>query len=101
MPPLPLINNQEEIKKAGNVFRALAHPLRKRMLQLLEEKEQANVTQIYAELKLEQSVASQHLKILRDANLVETQRQGKLIVYKVNYNHLSKVEKIVGELLSV
>lgn len=100
MPQLPLIDNQEDIKKASSIFRAVGHPLRKRMLQLLAEKQQAKVTEIYVSLKIEQSVASQHLKILREANIVETQRRGKVILYKVNYDHLSKLEKIVSEIIS-
>ena len=97
----PLIDNQQDIKKANNVLRAINHPLRKRILQFLEEKQQASVTEIYCAFGLEQSVASQHLKILRESNIVVTERKGRVILYKANYNHLSKLEKIVSEFISV
>ena len=97
MPPLPLIDKEPEIKKMGKVFRAIDHPLRKKILKLLEEKEPIKVTDIYVNLRIEQSVASQHLKILRESKIVETERKGKSILYKPNYNNLTKLEKIVTE----
>ena len=97
---LPLIDRQKDLKKAGGIFRAINHPLRRQILELLEEKQQANVTEIYCALSIEQSVASQHLKILRESNIVETQRKGRVIIYRVNYNHLSKLEKILSEIIS-
>lgn len=57
------------------------------------------VTEIYAQLKLEQSVASQHLAILRKAGYVETLRDGKFIYYSVNYQKIGHVQEIVQILL--
>ena len=98
MEQLTLIN-KEELKKASNVFRAINHPLRKQILKLLHEKQQARVTEIYIALGIEQSVASQHLKILREANIVETRRKGKEILYKPNYDSLTKLEEIVSKIV--
>jgi DNA-binding transcriptional ArsR family regulator len=50
-------------------------------------------------LRLEQSVASQHLAILRRAGIVSTTRDGKFIHYSVNYARLAEVVKFVDELL--
>lgn len=98
MVPLHLIDNEPEIKKAEKVFHAIDHPLRKRILKLLHEKQQLRVTEIYVNLRIEQSVASFHLKILRQAKIVETERRGKSIIYKPNYDHLYKLEKIIYEI---
>jgi DNA-binding transcriptional ArsR family regulator len=84
----------------GKVFRAIDHPLRRKILKLLEEKEPIKVTDIYVNLRIEQSVASQHLKILRESKIVETERKGKSILYKPNYNNLTKLEKIVTEIVT-
>ena len=43
------------------------------------------VTDIYVKLRLEQSVASQHLAILRKAGVVQTERDGKFIFYSLGY----------------
>jgi len=40
------------------------------------------------------------LRILRDAKFVVTERKGKSIFYKPNYANLTKLEKIVDEVIS-
>lgn len=97
---LPLIDKEEELKIASKVIRAISHPLRKQILIKLDEKSGANVTDLYMDLKIEQSVASQHLKILRDAKIVEARRKGKSVVYQPNYDKLSKLEKIVTQIIT-
>lgn len=79
------------LNKAASILRACAHPLRLRLLSLIHLHKSINVNSIYSELNLEQSVASQHLKILRDANLVITRRTGKFIFYSVSYEQLSLI----------
>ena len=54
-----------ELRKAVLVLRAVNHKLRQKMVDLLEENGKMTVTEIYIKLRLEQSVASQHLAILR------------------------------------
>ncbi|MEO0338649.1 MAG: ArsR family transcriptional regulator, partial [Bacteroidota bacterium] len=68
-----------ELRKAVLVLRAVNHKLRQRIIDLLEEGESMTVTDIYIKLRLEQSVASQHLAILRRAGVVGTTRNGKYI----------------------
>jgi DNA-binding transcriptional ArsR family regulator len=67
---------------------------------MLDEKERMTVTEIYVQLRLEQSVASQHLAILRRAGIVRTERDGKFIYYHVNYPRLEQINGMVDELLS-
>lgn len=76
--------SKEDIEAATSVLRAVKHPLRQQIIELLEENEKMTVTDLYIKLRLEQSVASQHLAILRRAGVVETERQGKFIYYQVN-----------------
>ena len=57
----------------------------------LEENKRMKVTDIYVKLRLEQSVASQHLAILRRANIVRTERMGKEIYYSLNNNRIEQV----------
>lgn len=100
MKSLSLIDKGMEINKAAKVIRAINHPLRKRILKLLFERSQAIVTEIYVYLRIEQSVASQHLKILRQEKIVETKRDGKATIYKLNYHTLTKLERIVTEIVT-
>lgn len=76
-------------------MRAIAHPLRLRIVEFIHRNGNINVNRIYGELKLEQSIASQHLRILRDADLVTTRRDGKFIYYSLNYPKIEKVTAAV------
>ncbi|TDH26244.1 transcriptional regulator [Segetibacter sp. 3557_3] len=87
------------LKKASLILRALNHKLRQQMIKLLDESKRMTVTEIYVKLRLEQSVASQHLAILRRAGIVSTQRDGKFIYYGVNYSRVAEVNKFVEDLV--
>jgi len=86
-------------KKAALVLRALNHKLRQQILQLINEHGKLTVTQLYLQLRLEQSVASQHLAILRKAAFVKTIRNGKFIYYSVNTERLEEINEFVKNLL--
>ena len=86
-------------KKAALILRAVNHKLRQQMIKLIDEKQKIVVTEIYVKLKLEQSVASQHLAILRRAGIVSTQRDGKFIYYTVNHQRIEEINKFVKELV--
>lgn len=87
-----------ELRKAALVLRAVNHKLRQKMLDLLDENKRMTVTEIYVKLRLEQSVASQHLAILRSAGVVQTERNGKFIFYSVNHNRIGQISSLVEEL---
>ncbi len=87
-----------ELRKAVLVLRAINHKLRQRIIHLLEENESMTVTDIYIKLRLEQSVASQHLAILRRAGVVSTERQGKFINYSLNKERLAQISELVDKL---
>jgi DNA-binding transcriptional ArsR family regulator len=74
-------------------FKALAHPLRIRILEMLLEGEQS-VQELQRALGIEQPVVSQQLAILRAKNIVEPRRQGTAIRYAVR-------DRALGELLGV
>src|SRR5690349_25152283 len=81
------------LKKAAMILRALNHKLRQQIVKLIDENKKLTVTEIYIKLRLEQSVASQHLAILRRAGVVKTTRDGKFIYYSVN---ASRIEGIMS-----
>lgn len=87
-----------ELRKAVLVLRAVNHKLRQHIIELLEEHEKMTVTDLYIKLRLEQSVASQHLAILRRAGVVATERQGKFIYYRVDKERINHISRIVEEL---
>jgi DNA-binding transcriptional ArsR family regulator len=88
-----------QLKKAALILRAVNHKLRQQILKLINQKGRITVTEIYVKLRLEQSVASQHLAILRKAGFVKTLRDGKFIHYSVNTDRLEEVHKFAQQLL--
>jgi DNA-binding transcriptional ArsR family regulator len=87
-----------KLRRAVLTLRSINHPLRKQMLVLLEQKKKMTVTEIYDKLKLEQSVASQHLAIMRRADVVKTTRDGKFIFYSVNSKRIEEIAALVDQL---
>ena len=88
------------VKKAALILRAVNHKLRQQILKLIDEQGKITVTEIYVKLRLEQSVASQHLAILRKAGFVNTDREGKFIYYSVNTGRLEELNQFVDALLN-
>ena len=88
---------QERIEVSADVLRALTHPLRMKILEFIDESGTINVNKIYSSLQLEQSITSQHLRILRAAGLVDTQREGKYIYYSINYEKVQRATAAVRE----
>ena len=87
-------------KKAAMILRAVNHKLRQQMLKLIDEQGKMTVTELYLKLRLEQSVASQHLAILRKAGIVKTVRNGKFIYYSINTERLEELNEFVNSLLN-
>lgn len=91
--------NYLDVKKGAAILRAINHKLRQSIIKLLEEKDNLTVTEIYVKLRVEQSVASQHLAILRRAEFVNTSRDGKNIHYSLNLARLEEVNQFIKQLL--
>lgn len=87
------------VKKAALVLRAVNHKLRQQILKVIDEHGKITVTELYVKLRLEQSVASQHLAILRKAGFVKTSRDGKFIYYSVDSERIQELNQFVEQLL--
>lgn len=95
----PLEIHSSNLKKAALVYRAINHKRRQEMLRILHKEGRMTVTKIYQHFRLEQSVASQQLAILRKAGLVLMEKDGKLRFYSVNYQQIKHLHSLAGELL--
>ena len=85
------INNLtvEQLERAANMLRAIAHPMRIAILNFLEDGQKRTVTEIHEKLGIEQSTASHHLGILRDRGVLSASREGKNSYYSIRHNKLS------------
>ena len=88
---------QQDLDTASELLRAIAHPLRLSILEFIDKKGVINVNKIYNTLRLEQSITSQHLRILRNVDLVETKREGKFIYYSLNYDKIEQVNNAIKD----
>ena len=77
----------------ANFFRALAHPVRIRILEILTRGGRT-VQELQEALALEQPIVSQQLAVLRNQGIVTTQKEGSSVRYTLR-------DRLVGELLDV
>ncbi|MDX2067295.1 MAG: metalloregulator ArsR/SmtB family transcription factor [Haliscomenobacter sp.] len=91
--------NPEKLEAASELLRALAHPLRLQIVEFIDQNDAINVNKIYNTLKLEQSITSQHLRVLRTTDLVSTEREGKFIHYRVDYDKIDQTVKAIRNFL--
>ncbi len=78
---------------------ALNHPLRMKILYLLNEKS-LNVGELTAEMGVPQSSVSRHLRVLRERGLVRAERQGTTIWYVLVEPELTTAIEILRRILS-
>jgi DNA-binding transcriptional ArsR family regulator len=74
-----------------STFDVLAEPTRRRILDLLREEERP-VNDLVGRLELSQPGVSKHLKVLRDAGLVEVRQDAQRRLYRVRAEPLAEIE---------
>ena len=76
---------KEELLKKVTQLKALAHPVRLRMVEMIQAcGGEVCVCEFEKQFEIKQPTISHHLKILREAGLVHTRREGKQIFYSLN-----------------
>ncbi len=75
-----------------DVFAALGHPARRKVIELLASRGRLPATELFREFSTSPSAISQHLKVLRDARLVHVEKKGRERVYKLNMESLRELE---------
>lgn len=83
----------EETKKAAAALRALTHKKRQQILSIIDANGEMMVSSIYARLKMEQSLTSSYLALLRKAGVVKTRREGQSIFYSVDHEKIAEITK--------
>lgn len=86
-----------EVDNTARVLKCLGHPLRLRILDLLEHAGEATVTEIHEALGIGQAVASQHLITMRDKGILDHRKDGVHVLYKIGDERALKVLSCVRE----
>ncbi len=81
-PSFNLIDKQEHIEMAARALKAIAHPLRLKILCVLGDQE-ACVQEIVEAVGTSQSNISQHLAILREKGVLLTRKDANRVYYRV------------------
>jgi ArsR family transcriptional regulator len=89
-----------EAEKFARVFKVLSVGTRVRMIQLLKSRALC-VNALARELAISPAAVSQHLRILRDADIVTSEKRGYFVHYRVNEKTLAKWEKMSNDLLGI
>ena len=80
------------------MFAALADPTRRSILELLASQGQVTATEIYEKFRISPQAVSQHLKVLREAKLVEVEKHAQQRLYRLNSQTLSQFEAWVKQM---
>jgi DNA-binding transcriptional ArsR family regulator len=75
-----------------NMFDALADPTRRKILELLSNKGPLSATEIGAHFPVSPPAISQHLKVLREADLVTVEKRAQQRIYRVNPEPMHELE---------
>ena len=75
-----------------DAYAALGDPTRRVILEMLARRGDLSATEIYGQFKVSHPAVSQHLKVLRDANLVHVTRRAQQRIYAINREPLEQME---------
>lgn len=97
--PAPTIPTARSLSpdQAQQLLRALAEPIRLQVVQALAGGERC-VCELTAELQLAQSKLSFHLRVLREAGLIQARQEGRWIYYRLEPSALSALQDWLSQL---
>ena len=80
------------------IYRALAHPIRIKIVRMLRDGPQC-VCILNENVEFSQSNLSQHLKILKDAGILKTEKDGIRILYSIKDEEIKNLLEITGKII--
>ena len=85
----------EFLDNATETLRAVAHPIRLTIIDLLSKNGELSVTEIHERLDIEQAIASHHLRILKSKNVVKVNRVGKSSYYDLLHSDFQEILEVL------
>jgi len=79
------------LQSSSEILRAIAHPIRIAIVDILKRNGKLSVTDIHENLGIEQAIASHHLRILKDKQVLESSREGKNTFYFLKSEQYSEI----------
>lgn len=90
------LEGPEADEELARLAKAMGHPARVRILRMLSRKDARVCSQIVGELPLAQSTVSEHLRILKHAGLIRSNREGPRPGYCINYHTLRRLKALAA-----
>lgn len=84
------VDPQLNLRKTAALFKQLGNEARLRILLQLSQAP-ASVTELVTHLGISQPLVSQHLRILRESDLVASEKQGKVVTYRLADDHVTHI----------
>ena len=98
-PPPDLIEEgRDRDEEIAELAKALGHPMRVRILQILLEQEECMCGQICEQLPIAQSTVSQHLKVLREAGLIHREVDGPRTCYCADPRRIERISTLLDRM---
>jgi ArsR family transcriptional regulator len=88
--------NVSKLELAASKLRAISHPMRIAIIDLLTKHKELSVTEIYETLNIEQATASHHLNILKNKGVLRSHRNGKKIFYSIKNITLTEIIECIN-----
>lgn len=85
----------ELLEEKAEMLRTLGHPIRLSIVELLSHKNKQTVTELYTALEIEQAVASHHLRIMKNSNILKSTKSGKNAYYSLADPSIKKIFKLL------
>ena len=93
---LLISGSPEDEAELAAIAKALGHPMRVRILRILAERRACLCGELVAELPISQATVSQHLKILKEAGLVQGEIDGPRVCYCASSERLQRLAGLLG-----
>lgn len=90
----PRLTDLKALELAAECLKTIAHPWRLRMIQMMLH-DRHMVSELAAACDIAPSMASEHLRLMQRAGLLDSERDGRRVYYKVAEPHLADILKCV------
>lgn len=87
----PVNMEKEKLEKAAYILKAIAHPARLKIIEVLDRHPELTVTELCAQTDCEQSVMSHHLTNMKLKGLITSRRMGTNMYYALKEKEVTKI----------
>lgn len=85
----------DDFRPIAKIFSALGDPYRQRLVLLFEKGERLNINQILEVSSISRTAVAHHLRVLRDAGILQSEKQGKEVFHWIDPQPVRRALKLV------